>query len=118
MQTNYLNIKQGDIIVTQIHYSDLSGLKTRPALVISNSEYNINSGNIIVLSISSTQPGSKYDVNINKFDLNEGKLKVESKILTDYPAAISKNIISSKIGAITQNKLTEVKQKIFELYKL
>jgi len=118
MLTNYSSIEQGDLLAVEIFYSDQSGSKTRPVLVVSNSHYNVNSGNIVVLSISSAQIGSKYDVELKEKDLSEGNLKKESKILTDYPAAISKHIFLKKIGKITQNKFKEVKQKIIELYSL
>ena len=118
MQTNYLNIEQGDIVLASISYSDFSGSKERPVLVISNTLYNKNSGNLIVLNISSKLVGSKYDCILSNENLKEGELRIRSKILVDFPTTLSKNLCLRKIGKINENKLKELKQKMIELYEL
>jgi mRNA-degrading endonuclease toxin of MazEF toxin-antitoxin module len=87
-------------------------------LIISNTKYNQKSGDIIVISISSTKIKSKYDIKLTNKNLTEGELNLESKILTDFPTTIEKELIESKIGKITKEKLKEVKEKISELYEL
>jgi len=113
-----LSISQGDVLVSEIPFTDFSGSKRRPVVVISNSQYNTNSGNVIVLSISSTQPGSKYDSALLPNDLEEGELKRESKILADFPITLSKRVVLGRVGRITNKKLLEIKEKIRELYEL
>ncbi len=61
---------------------------------------------------------AKFDVKLKNSDLLEGELKTESKILTDFPTTMEKNLVSQKIGKITRQKLQEVKQKLRELYEL
>ena len=118
MQKNYSSFEQGDIIIANILYSQQVGFKRRPVLVISNSKYNQQSEDLIVLSISSTEPKEKYDLKLANKDLVEGELMVDSKILTDFPTTIEKNLIAQRIGKISAQKLREVKQKIKELYEL
>jgi mRNA interferase MazF len=118
MQKNYSNFEQGDIVIANIAYSQQIGFKKRPVLIISNTKYNQKSGDIIVTSISSTEIKSKYDIKLTNKDLEEGELNLESKILTDFPTTIEKELIKDKIGKITKEKLEEVKQKIRELYEL
>ncbi len=118
MQANYSSINQGDIVIVNLVFTDFSSTKRRPVLVISNTTYNQNSGNVIVLSISSAQIGSKFDSELLQKDLIEGKLKLTSKILVDYPSTVSKAILSEKIARISSEKLKEVKQKMIELYQI
>ena len=118
MQKNYSSFKQGDIVVANIAYSQQIGFKKRPVLIISNTKYNQNSGDIIVTSISSTEIKSKYDIKLLNNDLTEGELNLESKILTDFPTTIEKELIENKIGKITEKKLGEVKNKLSELYEI
>ena len=118
MQKNYSSFEQGDIIIANILYSQQVGFKRRPVLVISNSKYNQQSEDLIVLSISSTEPKEKYDLKLANKDLVEGELMVDSKILTDFPTTIEKNLIAQRLGKISAQKLREVKQKIKELYEL
>ena len=118
MQKNSSSFEQGNIIVANILYSQQVGFKRRPVLVISNSNYNKHSEDLIVLSVSSTPAKAKYDVKLINKDLDEGELRVESKILVDFPTTIEKKLITQKIGKISNQKLKEVKQKIKELYEL
>jgi mRNA interferase MazF len=48
-----LKVKQRDIILINFPFSDLTGAKVRPALVISNNEYNQNNLDALVLAITS-----------------------------------------------------------------
>ncbi|MBU2100095.1 type II toxin-antitoxin system PemK/MazF family toxin [Candidatus Micrarchaeota archaeon] len=118
MQKNSLNFEQGNIIIANILYSQQVGFKRRPVLVISNSKYNKHSDDLIVLSVSSTEPKEKYDLKLTNKDLTEGELRVDSKILTDFPTTIEKSVVTESIGKISNQKLKEVKQKIKELYEL
>ena len=118
MPKSSLSFEQGDIAVADILYSQQAGLKRRPVLVASGSDFNRQSDDIIVLSISSTPPRSKFDVKLSADDLAEGELRVESKILADFPTTIEKALIAQKIGKISKQKLAEVKQKTRQLYEL
>jgi mRNA interferase MazF len=118
MQTNYSSFEQGDIVVANIAYSQQIGFKKRPVLIISNTKYNQKSGDVIVTSISSTEIKSKYDIKLTNNNLEEGELNLESKILTDFPTTLEKELIGNKIGKITKEKLKEVKNKLRELYEL
>lgn len=118
MQKNSSSFEQGDIVVADIVYSQQFGFKRRPVLVISNTSYNKTSSDLIVVSISSTQPKSKYDLKLNNGDLEEGELRTESKVIVDFPTTIEKTLAAQKIGKISKEKLKEVKQKIKELYEL
>jgi len=116
MHINYSSFEQGDIVVANIAYSDFSEIKRRPVLVISSTEFNSNSGNIIALNISSSKIKSKYDSALFNKDLTEGELLLESKIMADFPTTLSKNLVSQKIAKVSEKKLEEVKEKIRELY--
>ncbi len=115
---NSLSFEQGDVVVASILFSEQIGIKRRPALVISNSRFNKYSEDIVLLKISSKGPKTEYDVLLSQSDFEEGKLKVESKIMVDNPVTAYKRLIESKIGRISPQKLKEVKQKIKELFEL
>ncbi len=115
---NSSSFKQGEIVVAQILYSEQIGIKTRPALVISNSRFNENSDDLILLKITSKSKRTGYDVQLTNKDVEEGELRAESQIMVDNPVTTYKEMIQTKIGKISAQKLKEVKQKIKELYEL
>ncbi len=115
---NSSNFEQGDLVVADLIFSEQTGVKRRPALVISNSKFNRESDDLILLKITSQGSKTKYDVLLTSKDLEKGRLKTESQIMVDNPVTAYKKIIETKIGKISNQKLKEVKQKIRELYGL
>ena len=118
MLMNSLNFNPGDIVVATILFSEQVGAKKRLALVLSNIEYNKKSDDIILLKITSKGKKNKYYAELTQKDLEEGKIKLESQIMVDNPVTTYKQLIESKVGRITKQKLKEVKQKTKELYEL
>lgn len=116
---NSLNFEQGTIITANILFSNQVGIKPRPALVISNSEYNSRYHDIIILKItSSREKPFPYNVDISNSDLIEGKLKNESTIMADFPITLEKEQVIQMIAKLSNQKLSEVKKKMKELYLL
>ena len=118
MLMNSLNFNPGDIVVATILFSEQVGAKKRLALVLSNIEYNKKSDDIILLKITSKGKKNKYYAELTQKDLEEGKIKLESQIMVDNPVTTYKQLIESKVGRITKQKLKEVKQKTKVLYLL
>ena len=118
MPGNSSSFRQGDIVVALVLFSEQIGVKRRPALVISNSEYNEKSDDLVLLKITSKGNKTDFDVPLTQSDLLEGTLKVESLVMCDNPVTAYKQIIEEKIAAVNQKKLREVKQKIKKLYGL
>jgi PemK-like, MazF-like toxin of type II toxin-antitoxin system len=50
-----LKVNQRDIVLIKFPFSDLSGAKVRPALVISNQGYNIKSLDTVVLALECSE---------------------------------------------------------------
>lgn len=118
MRMSSLSFEQGDLVVADLMFSEQIGSKRRPALVVSNSKFNKESDDLILLKITSKGSKTRYDVPLASKDLEKGKLKTESQIMVDSPVTTYKKLIESKIGKISNHKLKEVKQKIKELYEL
>ena len=115
---NSSNFEQGEIVVAPIPFAGFSDTKIRPALVISAGGYNQKSEDVIVLKITSKFKEYPLDVTLKSGDLTAGELRQESVIQTDFPVVIEKRSITQTIGKISNQKLSEVKQKIRELYAL
>jgi mRNA interferase MazF len=113
-----LTIKQGDILVLDIPFSDFSETKKRPTLVISSTRYNQQFQDIIVASITSQPHDQQFHVRLSQIDLVDGQLKRNSSVKADHPTTVHKKLIERRVGAVSVKKLAEIKQKMKELYEL
>ncbi len=112
---NVLKVKQREIILIYFPFSDLTGAKVRPALVISNNPYNRTNLDIVVLAITSNLSPHSYKILIEMQDLENGSLPVESAIRVDKPFSVLQTKALKIQAKITVNKLEEVKLLINQL---
>lgn len=76
-----MKVKQRDIILINFPFSDLTGAKVRPALVVSNDQYNRNNLDALVLAITSNLSPYSYKIFIENKDLERGSLPVKDDYL-------------------------------------
>lgn len=106
---NALRINQREVILIPFPFSDLSGTKVRPALVISNDEYNTKNHDVIVLAVTSNLLPNSYKVFFDLNDLDFGFIPVKSAIRVDKPFSFLQTKTLKVLGTITTEKLQQVK---------
>ena len=103
-----MNVKQRDIILIPVPFSDLSTSKRRPAIVISNSPYNIHNDDVICCAITSNPRNYAGCVPITYSDLESGDLKYESQIKPTKVFTLNKNLIIKSLAKLNIEKSREV----------
>ena len=77
-----MKIRQRDIVWVSFPYTDGSNFKKRPALVLSNGNYNKNFDDILLAYITSTKRNS-FEISIKNADIIDGYLKISSYVRYD-----------------------------------
>lgn len=110
-------LKQGSIVLVDFSYSDLKETKFRPALVISNSEYNEGSIDVVVLRVTSRGRNRKWESEILKDNLAEGTLDIEpSYVKVDSLYTVEKKIIRKVVARLKEEKIKEIRKQLLELF--
>jgi mRNA interferase MazF len=104
---------KGDVVVIPFPFSDLSGSKRRPALVISNLEGN----DLILCQITSKNIKDDYAIELKDDDFEEGALRQESNIRPNKIFTAYEDIILYKIGRLKSHKLQEIINKVIEIIR-
>jgi len=106
--------KQGDIILTKFPFSDLSGSKLRPAIIISGENVNARK-DFVCLQITSKFFDDEFFFRINEIHL-DASLKLESGVRLQKVFTANLSIIDRKISAMQQEYfnllLTTFKSKV------
>jgi len=105
--------KRGEIVLIPVPFSDLSSIKKRPVLVISNSSHNSANRDMIVVAITSNL--KQGGIVIDTKDLLTGELPKTSLIRPDKIYTLEQHIVIKQIGIISEAVLKNV---INEIYKL
>jgi mRNA interferase MazF len=68
-----MKYRQGQIVLVPFPYSDLSGSKRRPVLIVSNDEYNTSFPDIVVAAITTkTTKTDDFSIELKSEDLEIG----------------------------------------------
>ena len=101
----------GDIVIGNLPFTDLSGSKYRPLLVIGAPEIGRGIEDVIVCLITRSSWRDNYDVPIDKGDFVSGGLKEASTARPCHLFSIDPSVLRGVVGRITPAKLKEARDK-------
>ena len=99
---------KGVVVVIQFPFSDLTGSKKRPALIVAD----WGSNDAILAQITSVAHKDIYAVDLNNEDFLQGSLKKESFIRPNKLFTADKTTFVQRIGYINLNKQQKVSDTI------
>ena len=99
---------KGDVVVVPFPFSDLSGSKRRPALVLAD----LPGDDIIICQITSQPTNDIFAQALKSEDFVSGSLPVDSFIRPLRVFTADKHIVFRKIGQITSEKMNKVIEAI------
>ena len=100
-----------EVVIIPFPYSDLSGTKKRPALVIAD----WGGEDVICCQITSKLKNDSFEVTLNNSDFEKGSLPVNSNIRPNKIFTAHKSSILRSAGTVSQKKYDEVVEAIAKL---
>ena len=104
----------GDIVLTDFDFTDRSGSKRRPVLVVADAGLP-GMEDWIVCELTS-QPGRPGDVGITQQDIESGRLYRDSWVRPSQLRTLEAKLLSRPVAHVTTAKLNEVLAAIRELF--
>jgi mRNA interferase MazF len=104
---------KGDIVILPFPFTDLSGNKRRPALVLSD----LRGDDMILCQITSQPSGDIFALPIRSEDFISGSLRKGSFVRPSRIFTAEKNIISHKAGKISSDLMNKVIDAIIYILK-
>lgn len=107
--------EQGEIVIVPFPFTNLSGIKQRPVLILSKKEYNTAAEDVITCGITSNLKNDAHSIRIDNTNLLEGKVLAPSRIKVDKLFTLHQSIIIKRMGRLNQDTIREVKDRLFKL---
>jgi len=105
--------EQGDIVLIPVPFSNLTSIKKRPILVLSNNEHNRTNRDMIVIAITSNL--EQKGIKISNDNLSDGFLPKISIIKIDKIYTLDAGIAIKRIGKVNEAILSNVFDKFVKL---
>lgn len=102
---------KGDVVVIPFPFSDLSGSKRRPALVVGD----WGGADVMLCQITSQAKRDGYEVDLNATDFASGKLPVASHIRPNKIFTAERSLILYVAGKVNEHKYQQVVRGIMAL---
>lgn len=100
---------KGDVVILPFPFSDVTGAKRRPALVLAELPY-FGGKDYLVCLITSRDAGDPHSIEIQPADLQGGAFAVRSYLRPLYLFAAEEAAIIRRIGTLAPAKVTAVVQ--------
>jgi mRNA interferase MazF len=106
-------MKPGDIVLTRFTYSDFSGSKVRPALVLSSEKFNQETKLVIIAAISSRPVKNTYELLIENWE--SSGLRCKSKVCISKLLTGNKGLLT-KIGSLDKKNFKEAISLFYSIF--
>ncbi len=105
---------QGELVWVRFPFSELQQEKIRPALVVSNTEYNRKCQDVVVCAVTSNLEPRPYSVSLPQDQVTGGKLPLPSRIRADKIMNVSKGLLLKAFArakpAVFDNTVREIQR--------
>ena len=105
---------QGDIVLINFPFTDLSNSKARPAAIVSKKSYNDENEDVLVVGITSQARTGQFICHVTNNDCPKlcKAPKLESWVVCDKVFTLKQSIIIKSIDRLKRNKLNDVLGKV------
>lgn len=111
-----MNVSQKDVVLLPYPFSNLQEKKVRPAIVVSNDNFNRTCSDCIAVPLTSALKESPFSVSITQKDMKNGKLIKSSEIRIDKIFSVEKRLIQMKIGNVNDFFFDKLKNELLEIF--
>lgn len=108
-------MNQRDIIWISLPFTDFKDGKVRPAVIVSNDDYNKSHRDLIVCALTTNLETKEYSVIIDNENISSGKLPLRSRIRADKILQVSKNLAKGSFASINQGTFKALTKEIVKL---
>ncbi len=115
MMLSGIMLKQREIVLIPIPFTNLASQKKRPAVIISSDSYNAAHEDIVVVALTSNIEPRDFSVGLTSDDLETGILKAPSMIRVDKIYTLNKAIVIKVFGRVTPAILRKIKETFMTL---
>src|SRR5580704_8536606 len=104
-----MKLYQGDIVILNFPFSDQSGSKLRPAIVVSNAQINKTS-DVILAAITSQYRNDDFSFALENKFLTKALHRNDCEVRCHNLFTAEKSVIVQKISALKPEKINELSQ--------
>ncbi len=105
-------MSKGDIVLVPFPFTDLTGIKNRPALILVETKFDLT------VSFITAQIKWEEDSDVRIEPTEENGLKKNSLIRLSKLTTLDKDLVIGRLGRLTIKEIDKVNQNLLKVFKL
>ena len=110
-----MTYEPGDLVLVPFPFTDLTGSKRRPVLVLSSRAFNARTQDFIVCGVTSDLSNAAHSVLIDAKDLAKGRLPAPSRIKVTKIATLLQSLALRTVGRVKPEVLARVRKELLSI---
>jgi mRNA interferase MazF len=109
---------RGDVVLTRFPFTDLTGAKLRPAIVVSKGQIGDDLILMAVSSVLRADPETDYTIESSHPEFSSTGLRARSVLRAHKLAAVERSVVTRRLGRLGPGLLAEVDRLLREVLDL
>ena len=105
-------MRKGDVVLLPFPFTDLSGSKYRPAVILTTTKKDV------IVAFITSQLTLRKDTDIKLQQTQQNGLKRNSILLLDKIATLSKKLVTGRIEILTDNELILIDKNLVKIFQI
>jgi mRNA interferase MazF len=110
-----MRLRQGDIVLIPVPFTDLSSRKRRPVVVISTDTYNAAGLDMVVVAMTSSPTQTTWSFVISSADMTEGHLNRPGTVRVDKIYTLEQSLAIARFGKVSAPVLNRIRDTLLQL---
>ena len=108
--------EQGDIVLIPVPFTDLSAIKRRPVVVISNDSYHSSGLDMIVVAMTSNPAETPFSFPVTNAELTSGRLNRPSRVRPDKVYNLAQSLSIRTFGRVEGRVLDQIHDALASVF--
>lgn len=110
-----MHLRQGDIVLVPVPFTDLSSRKRRPVIVVSTDAYNAAGLDMVVVAMTSNPTQTAWSFVISPNDVADGHLNRPGMVRVDKIYTLAQSLAVARFGRVSAPVLTRIRSLFLNL---
>ena len=105
-------LRQGEIVLVPVPFTDLSSYRRRPVIVVSNDAYQVATADFVAGAMTSNLKDEPYSFEVTPADVVQGTLNRSGRVRVDKIVTLAQSIVVSQFARVSDAVLIRIRQEL------
>ena len=107
-----MSIRQGEIVLVPVPFTDLTSNRRRPVIVVSNDAYQVGTVDFVAVAMTTSLKAEPFSFVITSADLAVGALNRPGRVRVDKIYTLAQSLVVARFGRVSDVVLNRIRTEL------